>query len=206
MAKKSNISKETLKELVELGMDAIKAAADNMSKVLKFDPPIDTTKEVTAKGAAGTNQAKKIMKEICDEIFDIVMDDEKDDQGLLLVNPDDVAQFDKETNDLIMLVCPERVKMLYGSKDKPANTPGRGTAKQFRSTEATKARKKMIYDLITEGKYTRKQIIEKVMETFPEVTASTLGTFLTDCKNPNYNKFDKLAVQGKDKIYSFNAS
>lgn len=200
-AKKSNISVDTLKQLMDLGLDAIKAAADNMSKVLKFDPPIKTDYEVTGKGAAKVNQEKKYVRAICDELYDIVTDTQADENGLLLVNPEDVTKFDAETNDIIRLVAPDRVEALYGAGKKATAPTGKG-ATPFKPRKDVTERKELIYKMISEGKHTRQDIIAAVQAVFPNVTPASLSTFLTDCKNAKYNKYDKLA-QEKNKVFSF---
>ncbi len=203
MAKDATISKETLDKLVELGLDYVKSAADNMSKILKFDPPIKTDCEVTGKGGAKIQQIKKYIRTISEEIFDIVMDPEKDDKGLLLVNPEDTVKFEDHTNDLIKLICPERVEMLYTSKDaKDAAKSVTPNKKGFQTSEEVKERKKFIFDLIQEGKHTRADILDKIVAKYTEVKRATMSTFLTDCKNEKYNKYPKLAVE-KDKVFSF---
>jgi len=60
-----------------------------------------------------------------------------------------------------------------------------------------------LLSLIEEGRFTRKEIIEKTLKKFPSASKSSLGTFLTDSKNPKYNKFDSLVKQGKNGILSF---
>ena len=57
--------------------------------------------------------------------------------------------------------------------------------------------------LIGKGKYTKAELVEKGIEKFPHLTASTLQTFLTDAKNPKYNKFDEVVVQDEKGVLSF---
>jgi len=64
-------------------------------------------------------------------------------------------------------------------------------------------RRPFLADLIGKGKYTRKEILEKAAEKFPEASASALLTLVTDGKNPKYNKFDHLIVESAEKILSF---
>jgi len=60
-----------------------------------------------------------------------------------------------------------------------------------------------VSEMIAEGKYSRKQILETVMAEMPTATTqSTLYTFLTDCKNPKYNRLAKLTTE-KDGIMRF---
>jgi hypothetical protein len=40
-------------------------------------------------------------------------------------------------------------------------------------------------------------------ENLPHLSDSTLSTVLTDCKNPKYNKFEKLVKVTEKGIYQF---
>lgn len=78
------------------------------------------------------------------------------------------------------------------SKEK--KTRGRGSSSEL---------KQFLAELISEAKYDRKIIVEKAQQKFPDATAGSITTYLSDGKNPKYNKFDKLVVVGEDKILSF---
>ena len=52
-------------------------------------------------------------------------------------------------------------------------------------------------------KYTKAEIIEKVVQKFPETSASTVRTELTDGKNPKYNKWHTLVKESEKGILSF---
>lgn len=49
-------------------------------------------------------------------------------------------------------------------------------------------------ELITEGKFTTKEIFALAHAKFPQLAPSTISTLLTDSKNPKYNKFEKLVT------------
>jgi hypothetical protein len=57
--------------------------------------------------------------------------------------------------------------------------------------------------LISEGKYSQKELKAKGWEKFPEVAKSTIETVLVDSKNPKYNRFPSLVVKGEDGILRF---
>lgn len=57
--------------------------------------------------------------------------------------------------------------------------------------------------LIESGKYTAKELLEMAQTAFPKMTESTIRTFLTDSKNPKYNKFPKLVALTEDKKMIF---
>jgi len=50
---------------------------------------------------------------------------------------------------------------------------------------------------------TRQQIIDKVMEKVEGVNAGTIGTYISDGKNPKYCQFDSLLVQDEEKRLTF---
>ena len=56
--------------------------------------------------------------------------------------------------------------------------------------------------LIAKGKFTQKELIEKVSEKIGMKETST-QTLLTDARNPKYNKFEKLVVKNDSGILSF---
>lgn len=66
----------------------------------------------------------------------------------------------------------------------------------------TKSRIALLTPLIKKGKFTKKELIDKALEEEPGAT-SGIQTLLTDGKNPKYNKFEKLIVQDKTGIMSF---
>ena len=61
--------------------------------------------------------------------------------------------------------------------------------------------------LIESGKYTAKELTAMALAEgrFPKLTESTIRTFLTDSKNPKYNKFDRLVVKTEDGKLTFQA-
>lgn len=56
---------------------------------------------------------------------------------------------------------------------------------------------------IEKGKLTKAELIEKGVKEFPKLSKSTLITFLTDAKNPKYNKFKKLIIQNEKGVMTF---
>ncbi len=57
--------------------------------------------------------------------------------------------------------------------------------------------------LIGEGKYTRKELVEKTLKQFPGASKAAIQTTLSDAKNPKYNKFERLVVEDDKGIVSF---
>ena len=95
--------------------------------------------------------------------------------------------------------------MVLLSKTKVPDAPKKEDKKKKKQVnpETTK-RNQMIESLITDGKYTAIQIKEMVFKQFPDQNISTISTILSDCKNPKYNKFSKVAIMNSEsKILSF---
>jgi hypothetical protein len=65
---------------------------------------------------------------------------------------------------------------------------------------------KFFQPLIAEGKYTAAELLKMAQDHFPKLTESTIRTFITDSKNPKYNKFEKLViVDAEKKVLKFAA-
>ncbi len=62
--------------------------------------------------------------------------------------------------------------------------------------------RKYLSDLISEKKYSQKEILTKSSSEFPHLLKATISTILSDSKNARYNKFDFLVII-KDDIYQF---
>jgi hypothetical protein len=60
-----------------------------------------------------------------------------------------------------------------------------------------------ISPFIEKGKFTKKQLVEKLTDKFPDLAVSSISTLLTDAKNPKYNKFPKLVIQDDKGYLSF---
>ena len=57
--------------------------------------------------------------------------------------------------------------------------------------------------LISQKKYTRKEMVDLGIVEFPDKSKPAIGTYLSDGKNPKYNPFDKLVVVDKEGILSY---
>jgi hypothetical protein len=104
----------------------------------------------------------------------------------------------------------------------PAETvvPAAEPAKAAKATKATKAakattkqgiRKKgergerflYVQSLLESGQHTRKEIVAMFLERYPEAKKTTIGTYLSDAKNPKYNQFSHLIQVAEDGKLSF---
>lgn len=78
------------------------------------------------------------------------------------------------------------------------------TKERFAAKKSTGADRVAFFTpLIKKGTYTKAELVELGKEEFPDVSASTLLTMLTDGKNPKYNKFAQLIVQTDAGILKF---
>lgn len=87
-----------------------------------------------------------------------------------------------------------------GKEVKPPKAPGEPKPPK---TPKNNEKKDFIAGLITEGKYTKKEIVEKALAQFPDMAASSVVTMISDGKNVKYNKFASLVVIGEDGIVKF---
>jgi SOS response regulatory protein OraA/RecX len=182
--------------MAEVTFELITGVVGEFNKLLSLDPPIEVP-EITGRGAAGTAQKKKGVKTLSGELSELIVDPE-------MVMPTDMKNFTEDAQGLIKELCPDEVERLFPPKKEKAKEEAKKRKSGFVPSEKVAARKKMIEDMISAKKHTRKEIIEAVMEKFPDVTKSNLTTFLTDSKNEKYQKFEKLVVENKKtKIMSF---
>lgn len=97
---------------------------------------------------------------------------------------------------------PLMLKLLGGMKT-PEPEPEAPAPKKRAASGSGIARRDYIGKLIGAGKYTRKQIIEKTLEAFPEIKPSTVATALADGKNEKYNSFPRIVKEDAKGIISF---
>jgi hypothetical protein len=105
-----------------------------------------------------------------------------------------------------MLTCmPEELQQQFQSSSNEGSTEGTSPKPKRKraSAEEIQERNSFIEGLIVVGKYTKKEILEKVLEKFEGINKSTIQTLLSDSKNPKYNKLVKLTVEDENKIMSF---
>jgi len=69
-----------------------------------------------------------------------------------------------------------------------------------RNVTATQEKVAFFKSLIESGNYTPSELVEKGHKRFPNLTKSTILTFLIDSKNPKYNKFENLVVSNGGKL------
>jgi len=60
-----------------------------------------------------------------------------------------------------------------------------------------------IAPFIAKAKYNKKELLEMMVEKWPDMPIGGHQVILTDCKNPKYNKFEKLVVSNEVGVFSF---
>jgi hypothetical protein len=90
------------------------------------------------------------------------------------------------------------------AKSKPAVVDGKKGRRGPQANPQTALRRSFTEKLISQGKFTKAQVMEKVLAEFPSANKSTVQTDLSDGKNPKYNKFAKLVKEDPEtKVLSF---
>lgn len=122
-------------------------------------------------------------------------DDDEDDE-----EPDDVEEDEPEP-------APKKGKG-KAKEEKPAKAPK--TEKPTKSDKPTKTkdqifggnktvtRVEFFIDLINEGRYSKKDLIELAAKQFPDATIAALSTILSDGTNPKYCRFPVLIYIDKE--------
>lgn len=73
-------------------------------------------------------------------------------------------------------------------KETPANKPPQPPSGKGKAKPKTSPTKLMVAKLIDSGKWTRQQILEKVMAKHPEAAKSTIRTYITDSLSETYSE------------------
>lgn len=61
----------------------------------------------------------------------------------------------------------------------------------------------VLNELVLEGRYTRKELLQLTQEKLPSVKSITINTYLSDCKNPKYNHLRELVSVDDNGIFHF---
>lgn len=94
-----------------------------------------------------------------------------------------------------------------GKGKKKEDNKGKKKDQQKSSNEGKKKTKvqeriEFLTPLIQEGKYTKKELVQKLQEQF-DMSTSAAQTLLTDAKNSKYTKFHTVVVEDENKVMSF---
>lgn len=175
---------ETPVENTATPSEELLAVVEELNEKFGLEPPIPTEGSYEQVFAALTQSAKETVAE---------------DQKVLTPETWSFLQ----NNNLIDHLPKPKAKAEKPTKaTKPAGEK-KGGGGGFKKSPHAEERNKMIEELISAGKYTAVQIVEKVMEKYPEEKKSSVQTIISDAKNPKYTKFGKTAKVNDDKIMSF---
>ena len=190
-------------------------AAKELNETLGLDPRIDVKKKSKAltaliKEAAGlidselddlTDSTSSVIAELTKEEEPVKKEEELEEKKEEFKESEHAMKMMEEFKE-----SEHAMKMMEEFKESEhAMKMMEDVEKKKKAGKKRKFNEKTLFllSMIKEGKFTRKEIIEKTLEKFPSASKSSLGTLLTDSKNPKYNRFDKLVKQGKDGILSF---
>lgn len=151
--------------------------AKELNTVLKLSEPIDLKSSVT---------------ELTEEIVEVCSDIEDGEF--------EAKVFSDKAHNLFKVLGIE-IKWAEFKEEKKAKEKSK-PKKQSKSS-STQEMMVEVELLLKKGKYTRKEIIEKVSKKIPDLKLTSIGTVVSDAKNPKYNKFDKLVKQNEKGILSF---
>ena len=123
--------------------------------------------------------------------------------GNELQKDDEISDKSKEVLTLLGVKLPFEKEKEEEEKEEKASSSGKGRKIGVANPEIGK-RNKLIESLIAKGKFTQKEIVEKVLEKFPDHSPGGIATMISDGKNPKYNKFSNIVKANPDsKILSF---
>ena len=126
---------------------------------------------------------------------------------------DDVEEEEEEEDEIEVLPIPKKGKGKAkeekpAKKEKPAKAPkAEKPAKSDKPTKTkdeifggnkTVKRIEFFIDLINEGRYSKKDLIELAAKQFPDATIAALSTILSDGTNPKYCRFPVLIYTDKE--------
>ena len=190
-----------------MGMDIkeLRAAVKELNVVL-IDDEKDKIKVVGSKKvdivAAFTEAVEEYIEEAGDDVADVLPETVVDFYNEYCGDEEEAEEEEKKPAKKKPAKKKPGKKAPAKKKDTAKKTEGKTSAKRAPS-ESIQKRKAMMAKLISTGKYTKVEIVEKVSEKFTDVKAVTIATSIQDGTNPKYNKFDSLVVVDKDKKVSF---
>jgi len=222
----SNNSAKASKPSLKAVMDNVKRlnkVADELSKAFKIEPNL--TVEPESRKLEDQKQAEAQIKSHLDTFIQKFMAEDdletlsEDAQTAL---KEVAAQMGKKVPSSLRKVLGVKVEVESTtnassgeddsagrgkSKSKGAGK-GKGKSKSKGENIGTRRARKSdrndyIKALIEEGEHTRKDLVAKVIEKFPEETPSTVGTVVSDSLNPKYSKFGKVAHKTSDGKITF---
>ena len=155
--------------------------ANDLSKVMDFEKPIETGDKVTKSGII--TDLKEAAKE--------------------LLPKDKISDLSREVLIFLKVKLPKLEELVSNETETPEPVKQETKKGKTANPEISK-RNTLTESLIAKGEFTQKEIVSKVIEKFPNYSESAINTIISDGKNPKYNRFDKLVKVVPDtKILSF---
>lgn len=87
--------------------------------------------------------------------------------------------------------------ILTGELPPPKPAPPVPKVQKAPHTVARAQRREYLAQLLEEGRFTRQEIIDRVLDKYPGPSQDSISTILSDSKNPKYNTLARLAVEEK---------
>ncbi len=169
------------------------------TKVVKVEAFSDAYQKLYDLSESGTEF--DFPQEVMDFYAGIYADDlDESEDGAEKTKIDSGAESDKDK------VTPEKKE---DEKKTPAKTKTKSSGKKKdkapkeKKPKAKSAVKLFISDRIGEGKWTKKEIVDKAVTKFPDKAISTIQTYLADGFSEKYCPFEKLVVKNDEGILSF---
>lgn len=131
-----------------------------------------------------------------DEDPDVEGEDEEDEDGeQVLEDEESIADEEDEEEDE-----PAPKKPVKAEKPVKADKPKKDTSKRDSTFKGNKTVDRIEYfvELINEGRYTKKDLVELATKKFPDATISALSTILSDGGNIKYCRFPVLIKIDKE--------
>ncbi len=171
-------------------------AAEELNEVMGLRPPIDTNedeetiKEKILKALELREEEDEFSPEV-EKVFAQLEEDIENEVDEVIEDEEELENegvVGKEVNE-------EKEKKVKSKKVKKVSKKDGKASKMTRLA--------FIESLISEGRYTRKEIMAKALEQFPHISKTTVHTVLSSSKNPKYTKFKRLAIEDERGVMSF---
>ncbi len=177
-------------------------AAEELNEVMGLRPPIDTNedeetiKEKILKALELREEEDEFSPEV-EKVFDQLEEDTDNEVDEVIEDEEELENEElEEEEETDKVKEKKKAKKAKVKKEKKANNKNNDHDNRL-------TRLSFIESLISEGKYTRKEIMEKALKQFPHMSKATVHTILSSSKNPKYKKFKRLAIEDERGVMSF---
>ena len=113
-----------------------------------------------------------------------------DEEKLIDETPEEAIDFWEENLDHFVEPAPPE------EEEEEEKVPVKEKKKREVKTSSTPKSEILAFlsKLISQKKYTRKEMVDLGIAEFPDKSKGAIGTYISDGKNPKYNPFDKLVI------------